>query len=86
MKTIRRLLLGVLFAMVLLLPRAGMSQRWDHGRGYERERFHPRAYPVVPLPFVPVPRVACPVTCHSVNVCNGYGWCHWERHCEPWCG
>jgi hypothetical protein len=73
----------VLAALVVILPRTSIGQRYWRHEAYGG--WHPRPYGVVPVPIVPAPRPVCPVHCHMVNVCNGYGWCHWERHCEPWC-
>jgi hypothetical protein len=54
-------------------------ERWEH------EHWRPRVYPPPPIVVVPPPAPACPVQCWQANVCNAYGWCHWERHCEPRC-
>jgi hypothetical protein len=75
----------------LLIPRVSAGDRhWEHEHReherWEHERWHPRVYPVVPFGVVvPAPAPVCPVQCWSENVCNAYGWCHWERHCEPRC-
>lgn len=79
----KKLIVALLLACVMLLPAMAGAQRYWHHEHYGG--WHPRVYGVVPVPIIPAPRPVCPVRCHPVNVCNGYGWCHWERHCEPTC-
>jgi hypothetical protein len=86
----RGLVASLLVWGVLLVPRVSAGDRhWEHERRehehWEHERWHPRAYAVVPFAVVPAPAPVCPVQCWSETVCNPYGWCHWERHCEPRC-
>jgi hypothetical protein len=96
----RALLVAALLLVVMfLVPKVVRAQRhWEHDRGehehwehereheeHEHEHWRPRAYPVLPYVEVPAPLPVCPVQCWPVSVCNPYGWCHWERHCEPRC-
>ncbi len=76
-------------SLLVLVPRAVAQRHWEHEHWeherWEHEHWHPHEYPPGPIVVVPPPAPVCPVRCWMVNVCNPYGWCHWERHCEPRC-
>lgn len=84
------IVVALALVMTLLVPRLVRADRhWEHEHHeherWEHEHWRPRVYPYVPYEVVPPPAPACPVSCWPVNVCNPYGWCHWEQHCEPRC-
>jgi hypothetical protein len=87
----RKAILALSLALSLLVPFAVRAdhEHWEHEHReherWEHEHWRPRVYPPGPIVVVPPPAPVCPMRCWHDEVCNPYGWCHWERHCEPRC-